>query len=401
MVTRHFILQWAFNKNTRFFLLLATFFFSVQTWAATANDNATADSYIRSQLQQCASLPDHERLTCYDRLATSSGTDTAEAPSAPEAIVNQTTNQWDLALPAPAQPTAETTVALNTPEKSAEEETLIKPSLMERKWELREDTQRSLFSLQPYGTSYMLLGQYGDRVNRQPSSPSPGHQSTTATDYRHLEAKFQLSVRSKIGRNLITANDSLWFGYTQVSQWQIWSPGISRPFRATSYKPEVLYVIPIQYKLPGTWSLRMAGLGLIHESNGQSDPLSRSWNRVYLGVGLDSETMSVYSRFWARVPESSSKDDNPDITHYMGRADVRFEWSPVHDHTLGFTLVSNLRHDNKGSIQLDYFFPLSSLWGLGDNLRGYIQVFHGYGETITDYNFRRTAIGFGLALKEW
>lgn len=177
MVTRHFILQWAFNKNTRFFLLLATFFFSVQTWAATANDNATADSYIRSQLQQCASLPDHERLTCYDRLATSSGTDTTEAPSAPDAIVNPSTNQWDLALPAPAQPAAETTVALNTPEKSAEEDTLIKPSLMERKWELREDTQRSLFSLQPYGTSYMLLGRYGDRVNRQPVTRAPVHNS--------------------------------------------------------------------------------------------------------------------------------------------------------------------------------------------------------------------------------
>ena len=88
MVTRHFILQWAFNKNTRFFLLLATFFFSVQAWAATANDNATTDTYIRSQLQQCASLPDHERLACYDRLATSSGIATTESPSAPDAIVN-------------------------------------------------------------------------------------------------------------------------------------------------------------------------------------------------------------------------------------------------------------------------------------------------------------------------
>lgn len=344
-------------------------------------------------LQQCLGLPDAQRLLCYDQVATQQPMEPTSA-SAPNHMASQ--NSWDLSIqntdtsptPTNTDPVAQNDVPLPS-----------SPSMLENMWELTESTQRSMFSLVSYAPNYMLPVQYSDRVNRAPSSPSPGRTASTR-EYNRVEAKFQLSIRTKIGRDLFRPNDSLWFGYTQVSQWQIWTPELSRPFRATSYKPEILYIVPIQYKLPDSpWTLRMAGLGLIHESNGQDNPLSRSWNRVYLSLGLDRDNMSVYTRFWARIPDSD--DDNPDIIDHIGRADITLNWAIRPGNNLSFTFASNLRNSNKGSIQANYFFPLSSLWGMGNNLRGYIQVFHGYGETITDYNFRRTAIGIGVALKEW
>lgn len=372
---------------------------SAVSWAWAVPNQASQEVYI---LEQCLGLPDTERLACYDRIALRHAQEPSEQPfivKGDEQTVTTDVQQNNLLADHESVEDGETVVLM---QEAVVREAPPPASPMEHMWELREDTQRPQFSLQAYNPNYILFAQHGDRVNRRPTSPAPGHQSTNSKDYRHLEGKFQLSVKSKLVHSLFRENDSIWFGYTQVSHWQVWSPNISRPFRATSYKPEVMYIMPIQYRFgDSSWALRMAGIGLIHESNGQSDPLSRSWNRLYLGVGFDHRDMSIYARFWKRFPESRGSDDNPDITTYMGRADVRLNWDLKHGNTIGLGVVSNLRHSNKGSVQLDYYFPLSRFWGMGDYLRGYVQVFHGYGETITDYNFRRTALGIGFAIKEW
>ena len=70
--------------------------------------------------------------------------------------------------------------------------------------------------------------------------------------------------------------DSVWFGYSQQSYWQLFNGGLSRPFRATDHEPEITYIYPTDAELPGGWRLRYSGIRLVHQSNGQSLPLSRS-----------------------------------------------------------------------------------------------------------------------------
>lgn len=38
---------------------------------------------------------------------------------------------------------------------------------------------------------------------------------------------------------------------------------------------------------------------------------------------------------------------------------------------------------------------------LGEFLRGYVQLFSGYGDTLIDYNFRKNSIGLGISIGSW
>jgi phospholipase A1 len=167
-----------------------------------------------------------------------------------------------------------------------------------------------------------VAGVVADSVNNQPSSPSPGHTVTTPFSYKRSEVRLQLSVRTKIAKGLLTSSsgddagsDSVWLGYTQQSYWQPFNSGISRPFRTTDHEPEVVYIYPHMIDLPGGWKYRLSGLGLNHQSNGQSLPQSRSWNRVYLMGAAEKDlggeaSLTLQGRVWQRIRESSGSDDN-------------------------------------------------------------------------------------------
>ena len=167
-----------------------------------------------------------------------------------------------------------------------------KYSALSRFWELQRGADCDNFSLRAY-RPITLAVVTSDSVNSQPSSPAVGHTAATAQAYSRNENKIQLSVRTKIAKGLFKRGpkdeddqDSLWFGYTQQSYWQLFNGAISRPFRSTDHEPEAIYIYPHQIPLGGGWDYRLSGLGVVHQSNGQSLPLSRSWNRVYLWVLL-------------------------------------------------------------------------------------------------------------------
>ena len=153
--------------------------------------------------------------------------------------------------------------------------------------------------------SLSVLG--SDSVNTQPDSSLPDHRAASITAFSTTETRIQLSVRTKIAQGLLTQNqqlkrDSLWFGYTQQSNWQIFSGDLSRPFRTTDHEPELMYIYPADLNLPGGWRMRYAGLALNHQSNGQPLPLSRSWNRNILMAGLENgAAWRLTGKLWYRL----------------------------------------------------------------------------------------------------
>ncbi|MES2401508.1 MAG: phospholipase A [Pseudomonadota bacterium] len=284
-------------------------------------------------------------------------------------------------------------------------------SALSRFWELQRGTDCDTFGLRGYKPTTLALVA-SDSVNTQPSSPAAGHTALSALPYTRHELKIQLSVRTKIAKGLLKHgaedsqdHDSVWFGYTQQSYWQLFNGALSRPFRNTDHEPEVVYIYPHQIPLGGDWNYRLSGLGVVHQSNGQSLPLSRSWNRVYLMGAAEkilspTSSLSLQGKAWQRLKESSGNDDNPGIENYIGRAELAGNWQINQTDSLGLTLRHSLTSQARGSVRLDWMLaPGSAPRYTG--LRYHLQLFSGYGDSLVDYNRRRTVLSMGLSLVDW
>ncbi len=311
----------------------------------------------------CTALADDAvRLACYDRLHGRPAPVTA--PAAPAV-------QLALAVPAAA------------------------PSRLERRWDLTAASVGPLFAPRPYKPVYVLPVTWSDDVNTRPSSPAPERSVTETLPLRDVEAKYQLSLKALLGRELLGSPVNLWGGYTQSSRWQVYNGAISRPFRETNYEPELMLVWPLDQRLLG-WHLRAATLALNHQSNGRSLPLSRSWNRVIGTLAFERDNWVVELRPWLRLREKAGADDNPDIEDHIGRAELLLGryWG---EQALNLQLRHSLRGGgrSRGSMQLEWVFPLSGA------LHGHLQWFTGYGESLVDYNLRQNKIGLGVTIAGW
>jgi phospholipase A1 len=345
------------------------------------------------------------QLTCFQQWADSQTPANTPAPSLTTAPANPATGQPD--TPVLLLPSLNTEAPDGKPIGCKN----TKYSELSRFWELQRGTDCDTFSLRGYRPITLAVST-SDSVNMQPSSPSLGHTALTSVPYMRTENKIQLSVRTKVAKGLLKNgdnddddHDSVWFGYTQQSYWQLFNGSISRPFRTTDHEPEVLYIYPHQIPLAGGWNYRLSGLGLVHQSNGQSLPLSRSWNRVYL-MGAAEKTLGqdsgliLQGRIWDRLKESSGNDDNPGIENYIGRAEVTGSWQINKANTVGVTVRHSLRKEARGSARFDWMMaPASSPNYTG--LRYHVQLFSGYGDSLVDYNRKRNVLSIGLSLVDW
>jgi phospholipase A1 len=268
-------------------------------------------------------------------------------------------------------------------------------SLLDSTWELARDSKLGVFQLRSYKPIYVLPAYWATHPNRSPASPNPNNSVPAPVDFGPMEMKFQLSLKTKVLGDILGSGADVWAAYTQSSRWQVYSPRLSRPFRETDYEPEIMLVYPMQLKFAG-WTARMLALGANHQSNGRGDPLSRSWNRVIGSFGMDRPHWSLTVRPWLRLDETRDEDNNPDIEDYIGRGDATLVYSDG-----GTEVALTARHSlrggarSHGSLQLDLSLPINS------RLRGHLQLFDGYGESLIDYNHRALYLGLGVSLLEW
>lgn len=256
-------------------------------------------------------------------------------------------------------------------------------------------TEWNPFVITPHNANYILPFTY----NRYPNS-SVYQGISQFEDMDREEAKLQVSLKVPLNENdVLLKGDGLYFAVTLKAFWQVYNHAISAPFRETNYRPEIFYFFPLrvhEYKADTALAV-----GFEHESNGRTQLLSRSWNRVFLNFYYAKDHYMIQFRPWYRIPEEKKEepmdpdgDDNPDIHEYMGYFELSGIWERDEiEYTL--MLRNNLKWDqNRGAVQAEASFPL---WG---RMRGMVQYFNGYGESLIDYDHRVNKIGFGLMLTE-
>ena len=356
--------------------------------------------------QQCSSLADDKdaRLACFDQWAQqqrNAVTTAASARATKDAIAAAPTSA---VAPAAAAAIAGVAIA-QAPTRNCK---YTQFSTLSRFWELEDGTDCGTFTLRGYRPISLSVSA-ANGVNRLPTSDNAENNATVPRDYQHGETRIQLSVRTKIAQGLLTQGDpmrkdSVWFGYTQQSYWQVFNSDLSRPFRNTDHEPEVVYIYPSDVKLPGGWRMRYSGAALTHQSNGQSLPLSRSWNRASLMAGFEKDDrFMLTAKLWKRMQEDAIKDDNPHIENYIDRAELAGAWNIDQKNTVAATLRHNLRSNGNGSLRLEWLSTLgtSSNSTIGSGLRFHTQLFTGYGDSLLDFNLRRTVLNVGLSLVDF
>lgn len=331
-----------------------------------------------STLQECAAIgAPADRLACYDRLAGRA------LPTPPPAEVPIATSQ----LAPKGVPVA------------AANELSTATSLLSQYWELDAADKRGTFNLLGYKANYVAPVHKTSRINRAPASPT--QTAVNQPNYRSIEAKFQMSLRTKVLQDTFNTGGDVWVAFTQQAMWQIWNGRDSKPFRNTDYEPELMFILPTKpglRHLPWGWQWRYSQLAIAHQSNGQSDPLSRSWNRAYAGLGIERGDWTLTSRLSQRLNERRSSDNNPDLVDYRGRGEFQLGWSPGAS-TTSLLVRTAVQGPNYGALQLEWTYPV--VRGQPNGLRWFVQAFHGYGETLTDYNFRQTSFALGLMFMQF
>jgi phospholipase A1 len=212
-------------------------------------------------------------------------------------------------------------------------------------------------------------------------------------NFKKQEIKYQLSAKALVARDLFGSNVSLYGAYTQEAWWQLFSDeGItSAPFRDINHEPEIFLRRFSGADLPFDGRLVNTDLALVHESNGRSQFLSRSWNRVMARFTLDYGDLALFGRLWYRLPEDIEDDDNPYEYRYLGYGDMRAVWAPNRN---TFSLMVRPGTEELAT-ELTWSYPIS------EKLRVYAQWWNGYGESLIAYDQRVNRFGIGIAINDY
>lgn len=273
--------------------------------------------------------------------------------------------------------------------KLSQDDNAANDSNLDKRLQFDKLSWNNPFSISMHKPNYILIASQNKKTNEAPFENQFPSEDIALDE---TEVKFQISAKYPIAVDLFDGVGNLYAAYTNRSFWQMYNSN-SAPFRETNHEPELFLTLKNDWQLFG-FTNSLVSVGIVHQSNGRSATLSRSWNRLFASFIFEKDNLTVGFKPWYRIKEDIANDNNPDIKDYMGVFELTGVYK-IEQHTLSAMLRNNLQSNNRGAIQLDWVFPLSN------HLSGYIQVFDGYGESLIDYNYRQKSIGLGVTLSGW
>ncbi len=294
-----------------------------------------------------------------------------------------------------ASASAETTVGEITEQCETIEDVEVEEIdvALERRLVSEKMSEQNPFVITPHKPNYILPAAYNFTPN---ADPFP----ITEDQLDHLEMKFQVSLKAPIITGMFNHRMDLHAAYTNTSWWQAYNGDLSAPFRETNHEPELF----LSYYPKTHWfgaDSTLINFGFAHQSNGQSGTQSRSWNRIYGRYIYGKGPWVLSATAWHRIEEAPKDptlsydpngDDNPDLLDYIGHGQLSVGYK-LGTHDLSASFRNSF--SSNGSVQLDWTFPL------GERIRGNVQYFEGYAESLIDYNAYTQRLGLGFALTDW
>ena len=249
-------------------------------------------------------------------------------------------------------------------------------------------TLKNRYSFFLHKRNYLLPVSYNWKPHNDLYSAIDPQKNATAPFYEKTEAEFQISFFAPLIETVFIDDLDLLLAYTHHAWWQLYNSSWSKPFRETNYAPELFLRKSIELKEGNERRYLFLDLGYIHESNGQFESLSRSWNRVYLRSHLSAENFLVILSTWYRLPEKSSEDENPGIQEYYGYGDISMHYS-LGSHTVDLKLPFS----KSPGVEFGYSYPLKDFYRL------YVNYKYGYGHSLIEYNKTIERVGIGITLE--
>lgn len=241
--------------------------------------------------------------------------------------------------------------------------------------------RKKIFPISLYKTTYIFPFYY----TASPYSPNP------EDDIHRVEMKFQISFKVPVLTNLFRKKIDLYVAYSQLSYWQAYND--SAFFRETNYEPEVFLEFPLNRHFAHSWDIPMINMGAVHQSNGKGNGEERSWNRLYAEVFLKNGNFVISLKPWWIVPSSVTRY-NDNISDYLGHGRMLMSYH-FHHQLFSLELRNNLESGfNRGAQQLSWSIPLTR------QFRFYVQYFHGYGQSLIEYDHQTNAVGVGISLND-
>jgi phospholipase A1 len=292
----------------------------------------------------------------------------------------------------PATTVAQIRASCEQPAAAAPTEQLETVAIPEEPAPVASFTQQIAAERQSLDRDYGLTAHNPNYLLAYSLRNDPNRDDAEGGELDEQEAVLQVSVKFPLWRRVLGTNNDLLFSYTSRSWFQAYNSALSKPFRETNYEPEIFIRHYGGPRLP--FGVKLAGwdIGYNHQSNGRSEPESRSWDRLMARLALDlPASLSLQLRAWHRFEEDAGDDDNPDIHHYLGYGDLRAIWTPNRN-----TFTAMFRPGTReNGFELTWSYPINN------HFRLYTQYYNGYGESLIDYDQKVERFGIGFAINDY